>query len=127
MIPSVGNGTVTIKQAGTTKGSFTMNQSGNTTIELTDNNTTYSFTNNNPTLSWGTKSTIGTVGGVALTVTMPANPNTNTWRSITNSYSGVDTTISLSQKGANDLYKALSGYKSTTASRNTSNTTAGTL
>lgn len=74
----VGNGTVTIKQAGTTKGSFTMNQSGNTTIELTDNNTTYSFTNNNPTLSWGTKSTIGTVGGVALTVTMPANPNTNT-------------------------------------------------
>ena len=55
-----------------------MNQSGNTTIELTDNNTTYSFTNNNPTLSWGTKSTIGTVGGVALTVTMPANPNTNT-------------------------------------------------
>ena len=51
----------------------------------------------------------------------------NTWRSITNSYSGVDTTISLSQKGANDLYKALSGYKSTTASRNTSNTTAGTL
>ena len=40
-IPSVGNGTVTIKQAGTTKGTFTMNQSGNTTIELTDNNTTY--------------------------------------------------------------------------------------
>src|SRR5574344_3119808 len=41
-IPSVGNGTVTIKQAGTTKGTFTMNQSGNTTIELTDNNNTYS-------------------------------------------------------------------------------------
>ena len=40
-IPSVGNGTVTIKQAGATKGTFTMNQSGNTTIELTDNNTTY--------------------------------------------------------------------------------------
>lgn len=38
-IPSVGNGTVTIKQAGANKGTFTMNQSGNTTIELTDNNT----------------------------------------------------------------------------------------
>ena len=38
-IPSVGNGTITIKQAGTTKGTFTTNQSGNTTIELTDNNT----------------------------------------------------------------------------------------
>lgn len=37
-IPTVGNGTVTIKQAGTSKGTFTMNQSGNTTIELTDNN-----------------------------------------------------------------------------------------
>lgn len=38
-IPTVGNGTVTIKQAGTSKGTFTMNQSGNTTIELTDSNT----------------------------------------------------------------------------------------
>ena len=32
-----------------------------------------------------------------------------------------------SQDTGNDLYKALSGYKSTTTSRNTSNTTAGTL
>jgi hypothetical protein len=39
----VGNGTVTIKQNGTSKGTFTMNQSGNTTIELTDTaGTTYS-------------------------------------------------------------------------------------
>ena len=40
--PTIGNGTVTIKQAGTAKGSFTMNQTGDATIELTDNNTTYS-------------------------------------------------------------------------------------
>lgn len=40
-IPSVGNGTVTITQNGTNKGSFTLNQSGNATIALTDtdNNT----------------------------------------------------------------------------------------
>lgn len=38
-IPNVGNGTITIKQAGAVKGSFTTNQSGATTIELTDNNT----------------------------------------------------------------------------------------
>lgn len=38
-IPSVGNGTVTITQNGATKGSFTLNQSGNATIALTDNNT----------------------------------------------------------------------------------------
>ena len=40
--PTIGNGTITIKQAGTSKGTFTTNQTGNTTIELTDNNTTYS-------------------------------------------------------------------------------------
>lgn len=45
-IPSVGNGTVTIKQAGTSKGTFTMNQNGNTTIELTDNNTWRGIQNN---------------------------------------------------------------------------------
>ena len=38
-IPSVGNGTVTITQNGATKGSFTLNQSGNATIALTDNDT----------------------------------------------------------------------------------------
>lgn len=38
-IPSVGNGTVTITQNGTKKGSFTLNQSGNATIALTDTNT----------------------------------------------------------------------------------------
>ena len=38
-IPTVGNGTIIIKQAGTSKGTFTVNQSGNTTIELTDNDT----------------------------------------------------------------------------------------
>ena len=35
-------------------------------------------TNSGPTLAWGTTSTIGTVDGVELKVTMPANPNTDT-------------------------------------------------
>lgn len=39
VIPSVGNGTITITQNGASKGTFTMNQSGNTTIALTDTNT----------------------------------------------------------------------------------------
>lgn len=43
------NGTITIKQNGTSKGSFTVNQSGNTTIELTDTDT-----NTNTTYSAGT-------------------------------------------------------------------------
>ena len=40
-IPTVNNPTITINQGGTKKGSFTLNQSGATTINLTDNNTTY--------------------------------------------------------------------------------------
>lgn len=90
-IPSVGNGTVTITQNGTNKGSFTLNQSGNATIALTDNNTVYS-------LPAATSSTLGGVkvgsnitnssGTISLTkanVTSalgytPPTSNTNTWR-----------------------------------------------
>ena len=42
-IPTVGNGTIIINQAGSEKGRFTVNQSGSTTINLTDNNNTYNF------------------------------------------------------------------------------------
>ena len=90
-IPSVGNGTVTITQNGVTKGSFTLNQSGNATIALTDNNTVYS-------LPAATSSTLGGVkvgsnitnssGTISLTkanVTSalgytPPTSDTNTWR-----------------------------------------------
>jgi len=41
-IPTVGNGTITITQPGISNQTFTVNQSGNTTIALADNNTTYS-------------------------------------------------------------------------------------
>ena len=37
-----------------------------------------SVSNSAPTLAWGTTSTVGTIGGTALTVTMPANPNSDT-------------------------------------------------
>lgn len=43
----------------------------------------YSVNNNAPTLAWETTSTIGTVGNTPLTVTMPANPNTNSTYSFT--------------------------------------------
>ena len=47
-------------------------------VPWTDNNTTYTFTPTNPTLSWGTSTSIGTIGGVDFHVTMPANPDTGT-------------------------------------------------
>lgn len=37
---TVGNGTITIKQGGTVRGTFTVNQSGNTTVELEKGGTT---------------------------------------------------------------------------------------
>ena len=90
-IPSVGNGTVTITQNGTNKGSFTLNQSGNATIALTDNNTVYS-------LPAATSSTLGGVkvgsnitnsgGTISLTKAnitsalgyTPPTSDINTWR-----------------------------------------------
>lgn len=45
------------------------------------------------------------------------NTDTNTWRGITDSYSGTDSTISLSQKGGKALYDALvNGYASSAGS-----------
>jgi hypothetical protein len=44
-----------------------------------------SVDNNNPTLSWGSQSTVATVGGTAITVTMPENPNSDT--KVTQDYS----------------------------------------
>ena len=51
--------------------------------------------------------------GETLTVNMAGTTYslTNTWRGITDSYSGSDTSTSLSQKGANNMYNALlNGY-----------------
>ena len=67
-IPTVGNGTVTIKQAGTSKGTFTMNQTGNTTIELTDNNTTYGVATSSALglIKSGTDITVDSNGNVSV-------------------------------------------------------------
>lgn len=47
-IPSVGDGTITIKQAGTVIGSFTTNQSDDTTLEFTNTDTKVTSTTINP-------------------------------------------------------------------------------
>jgi len=76
-----------------------LNSSGQAYVNVpwTDTNTTYSFSNKNVTLSWGTKSTIATVGGTDITVTMPGNPNTdtNTWRPVANNLTTTDGNYSL--------------------------------
>lgn len=90
-IPSVGNGTVTITQNGTNKGSFTLNQSGNTTIALTDNNTVYSLPTATSSTLGGVKvgsnitNSSGTISLTKANVTAalgytPPTSDTNTWR-----------------------------------------------
>lgn len=76
-----------ITRSGTT---FTATRADGTTFTFTqqDNNTTYTFSDKNVTLAWGTKSTIATVGGTDIHVTMPANPNTNTWKANSSSSEG---------------------------------------
>ena len=61
-----------------------------------DNNTTYSFSNKAATLVWNTAVTVATVGGVDITVKLPANPNTNTTYSAGTNMSLSGTTFSTS-------------------------------
>lgn len=88
-IPSVGNGTITITQNGTSKGSFTRNQSGNATITLTDNNTdTWRGIQNNLT-STSTSDSLSAAQGkilndklmnlITISSTKPTNDNCKIW------------------------------------------------
>ena len=90
-IPTVNNATLTIQKNSTTVQTFTANASSNVTCNITVPTKTSELTNDSsfltshqavtdsaPTLSWNTTSTIGSVGSTNLTVTMPANPNTDT-------------------------------------------------
>lgn len=47
-----------------------------------DANTSPTVVDSDPTLAWGTQSTVATIGGTAVHVTMPSNPDTDTHRPI---------------------------------------------
>lgn len=62
----------------------------------------------------------GSVSGQTITINGVSTTWQNTWRGITDSYSGTSTSTSLSQKGANDLYNALhNGYASSAGNSDT--------
>ena len=62
----------------------------------------------------------GSVSGQTITINGVSTTWKNTWRGITDSYSGTSTDISLSQKGANSLYNALhNGYASSAGNADT--------
>ena len=95
-IPSVGSGTITINQGGTKKGSFTVNQSGNTTIELTDSNTTY---NDATTTDHGlmTAAMVTKLNGIAAGATAVSDSTVSGWgykKTDTNTVTNVGTSSS---------------------------------
>lgn len=100
--PTIGNGTVTIKQAGTSKGTFTMNQSGNTTIALTDNDTQWLIDTTGKTIIIGDSYTEGYT---------PAG-NITPWTTNFLKYTGI-TDYQIAKKGGsgfavtNNTFKAL--------------------
>lgn len=119
-IPSVGNGTITIKQAGTTKGTFTTNQSGNTTIELTDNNTTYSnFVKSGSGAKAGLVPAPPTTAGTTKylredgTWTVPPNDNTKNTAGATNTSSKIFLVGSTSQAASPQTYSHDTAYVGT--------------
>lgn len=62
----------------------------------------------------------GSVSGQTITINGVSTTWQNTWRGITDSYSGTSTDTSLSQKGANSLYNALhNGYASNAGNADT--------
>lgn len=62
----------------------------------------------------------GSVSGNTITINGVSTTWQNTWRGITDSYSGTSTGTSLSQKGANSLYNALhNGYASSAGNADT--------
>ena len=107
-VPSVGNGTITITQNGTTKGTFTTNQSGNTTIALTDNNTTYGV---------ATSSALGLVkSGTDITVDSSGNVRVNddshnhVISNIDGLQSALDGKAASSHNQASSTINAMTGY-----------------
>lgn len=81
-IPTVGDGTITITQGGVTKGTFTTNQSGNTTIDVDAGGSSLPsqtgqsgkfLTTDGTDASWGAAATIDDNSTSSLTTTWSAN------------------------------------------------------
>ena len=130
----------TISLTGSVTGSGTFDGSGNLSIATTTNHThnyagsssaggAATSANKLNTDKGSATNPVYFSGGVpvactySLNATVPSNAkftDTNTWRGITDSYSGTDSTISLSQKGGKALYDALvNGYASSAGNADT--------
>ena len=113
-VPTVGNGTITIKQPGTTDQTFTVNQTGNTTINLRNDNTV--TTPGNGAINFNAGNGLSSVGDNAT-----ANQSSSTTKTF--SVKAANSTISVSSSGISVNTSALPSAPGTNLS-NTTTTTA---
>lgn len=138
-IPTVNNPTITINQGGTKKGSFSLNQSGAATIDLTDNNTTYTA-GTGLSLSSGAFSvkTGYTTSGKNYKVTTDSNgnlyvnvpwtdTNTNTWRPVVDNLTSTATDQSLSANQGKVLKGLIDGKAASSHTHNYLPLSGGTM
>ena len=121
-IPTVNNPTITINQGGTKKGSFSLNQSGATTINLADNNTTYTagaglslssgaFSVKTGYTTSGKNYKVTTDSNGNLYVNVPwTDTNTNTWRPVVDNLTSTATDQSLSANQGKVLKSYIDTY-----------------
>lgn len=103
---------LTIQNNGTSVGSYTPNSKA-ATINIAIPTKVSQLTNDKNFVT-------GSVSGQTITINGVSTTWQNTWRGITDSYSGTSTDTSFSQKGANSLYNALhNGYASSAGNADT--------
>ena len=135
-IPTVNNPTITINQGGTKKGSFTLNQSGNTTIDLTDNNTTYTagtglslssgvFSVKTGYTTSGKNYKVSADSSGNLYVSVPWN--NDTWRPVVDNLTTTDATKSLSANQGKVLKDLVDGKAASSHTHNYLPLTGGTM
>ena len=83
-------------------------------------------TSDNNTAAWGSAVTVGAVGGVNLKFTMPANPDTDTWRPVTVDGTAVSGTLALKGVATSGKYEDLSGRVTYSYDANTKTLTINT-
>ena len=107
-IPTVGNGTVTINQGGSLKGTFTMNQSGDTTIDLGEGLSSVSWNDVTDKPNFATVATSGDYDDLTNKPTIPSAQVNSDWDAV----SGVAQILhkpALSAVATSGQYSDLSG------------------
>lgn len=121
---SIGDSDTNFSFCFSTNDDYNNGRNNGTYVNIRNVGGTLALTSEIPTnlnqLSNGPGYVTGSVSGNTITINGTSTTWQNTWRGITDSYGGTNTSVSLSQKGGNDLYNALiNGYASSAGNADT--------